>query len=309
MAAKRPPRFAETLETLIAERGYARKKKEVARQVSVTSSALSQYLSGGATPRFKTLVALTEFFDVSLDYLVFGATHEVQPRTADFGPAVRYVDRSLADLQAKIDRQTRLFGLLTEELSKELTKASEKLARRGASEGGVITDGETEILEAYSTDTWIVALDLTNDIIKEGAEEAAARFLPVVASNISKGRKYRFLLPKHVGDWDPIVKSYINNLRNLCNNDDLVIRNCAFRKTDTRIISGCGMYKLDVEALRAEQPIKYTRFEQWIVDARLGYAIAASRALQVDSLMDSNHLHHALQSFDQMWKQGKPVGR
>jgi hypothetical protein len=68
------------------------------------------------------------------------------------------------------------------------------------------------------------------------------------------------------------------------------------------------LYKLDLEALRLREPVLHERLRDWVLrDGYIGYAIAASKMLKADSLMDSFHLDHALKTFDSLWKEARRI--
>lgn len=57
---------------------------QLAKELNITPSALGNYEQGRRLPCIETLVALTEIFDTSLDYLVTGKEHgsSADPSTA-----------------------------------------------------------------------------------------------------------------------------------------------------------------------------------------------------------------------------------
>jgi transcriptional regulator with XRE-family HTH domain len=299
-------KFNEILSELVVDRGYDRARKIVADEIKVSVSSLSQYENGKSRPSFETLVALAEFFEVSIDYLVFGASRN-ESVSAEFAPAVRYMDRALAELQAKTDRQSRLFGVIADALYANLVKHSERLASQKISQGGIITDEELLVVERYSLRTSIISTDLSYDVSKDGSNDLAGPFLEVVAQNLQQGRSYRFLLPNDDDtDWRPVVKTYRAFIRKIVGRDD-ALKNCQFKETQANVIGGCGFYEIDVSSLEQSEPIKYARFQEWMKGNALGFVIAASRALQVNSLMDEMHLRRAVSSFDRLWKKSAPI--
>lgn len=298
-------KFAETLGLLLEATAFSRKRKEVASEVGVSISALSQYVTGKAVPGFQTLVKLARVLDVSLDFLVFGSSSS-EPHAQDYHPAVRYIDNAVAHLQATTDRQTRIFGRLASALSAELKLASERLAHLGVSQGGIVTDRELTIIEGFSLSTDIVSLNLDADVVGHDSDAAAGPFLPVVASNLSRGRKYRFLLVRQSMPWQKRVAEYRSLLSEACGGEH-VLGHCQFREADSPIVSGCGFYRLDGTSFEAAEPVLWTRFEEWISEGWLGFSIAASSALQADSLMDPAHLTNGLMSFKALWKDARPL--
>ena len=58
------------------KKGYSQLK--VAMDLSITREALSYYENGQRSPDVAMLVLLSEYYDVSIDYLITG--HEFQPK-------------------------------------------------------------------------------------------------------------------------------------------------------------------------------------------------------------------------------------
>jgi hypothetical protein len=81
----------------------------------------------------------------------------------------------------------------------------------GAPVSGVVYDNETLALESFSTETRLISMNLTYDILVDplSGDEAEGRFLTAVAENLEQGRSYKFILPKELNDdWGEIVRRY-----------------------------------------------------------------------------------------------------
>ncbi len=87
-ARDREVKFGQMLESLIERGGYSRNRKRILSKLGISGAALSQYIREQTWPSFSKLLAIADFFDVSLDYLVYG-----QPTSSliDYGPLYRYV--------------------------------------------------------------------------------------------------------------------------------------------------------------------------------------------------------------------------
>jgi transcriptional regulator with XRE-family HTH domain len=310
MPPTRQLKFRETLAELIEARGF-HEQQQLAERLQVTGSSVSQYLGGRSLPAIPRLIALADILGVSLDFLICGAEYgqsEDAARTAAGAatPSAQWFNHALLHFQEKSDAQTRILGRLTDVLSVQLKTVAEKIASSGVWEGGIVTEDETQVLESYSVESSIILMNLDYDIVKKDGQAEPSLFFDVVANNLDQGRKYRFLLPSHVDEWKPMVHDYRDLLQQRSPNRD-ILRHCQFRRTKARILGGCGLYELDVDALRKDEPVKYIRFQDSIVKGRLGYVIAASRSLQADSLMDGFHLSHALKSFELLWKDAQAI--
>jgi transcriptional regulator with XRE-family HTH domain len=68
----REVKLGQMLDKLIEDRGYSRNRRKILRALEISPAALSQYVRDQTRPSFSKLLALAGFFDVSLDYLVYG---------------------------------------------------------------------------------------------------------------------------------------------------------------------------------------------------------------------------------------------
>ncbi|WP_027084858.1 helix-turn-helix domain-containing protein [Cohnella panacarvi] len=56
---------------------------EVARYIGITRSAYSHYEINNRQPVYDTLIKLSAYFDVSLDYIIGGSTGKTKPETPE----------------------------------------------------------------------------------------------------------------------------------------------------------------------------------------------------------------------------------
>ena len=68
----RDVKLGEMLERLIEQGGYSRNRKRILTKLGISGAALSQYVRQQTWPSFSKLLAIADFFGVSLDYLVYG---------------------------------------------------------------------------------------------------------------------------------------------------------------------------------------------------------------------------------------------
>jgi transcriptional regulator with XRE-family HTH domain len=298
-------KLRETLAQQMESKGFRRNHREVARRVHISPSALSQYLHGRSEPSLTTLARLAEFFDTSLDYLVFGIE---RPReVVDLGPVTRYVDMALADLQARTSERANLVGRIARVLAAQIDAAATAMSAEGIAMGGMISWNDLLVLERFSVQTDIVTLNLQKDIVTTpDGEGAAGRFLPVTAGNLSRGYRYRYLLPAAPFDWVEMVVRYRRMLVRAGASEEAVSQRCLFRATEGAAYVGMALYKLAVNELRAAEPLLYEQVSNSINAAtQLGHVIPASDNLTADPLMDGLHLSMASKFFEQAWSQAK----
>jgi transcriptional regulator with XRE-family HTH domain len=308
--AARDVKLGETLGTLIEQGGFRRNRGRICEAVEVSPAALSQYLGSRTRPSFEVLVRLADFFGVSLDYLVYGDQVRSTP-APDYGPLVRYVDVSLSRVQDKAQQHAAIVSKVGRILSEQVDDAvREALASSTISSAGLLSADDTWILESYAEESLLITLNLDYDVIAlpGGEDEAAGKFLPVVAQNIADRRRYRFLLPHQLDvDWKDLVTRMRRLLMDHCS-ADLVNRYCQFRSTDASIFTGTVIYKIDIDAIRTRLPAFFQVVSEFIDDdGWLSYSISSSEQLNSAVLHDTKHRENARRQFELLWKKSSAL--
>lgn len=302
-------KLASTLADLIEQRGFRRNRRPILEAAHISSGALTQYITGKNNPSLPVLVDLADFFKVSLDYLVLGR-ERADTETVDYGPLARYVDMSLARVQEQAARQTGLVTRIARALSEQITSIASSLANDGTPFSGVLYDNETLIIESYSVETKLLSMNLAYDIVVDPVtgHDAPGRFLPVVATNLDKGRSYQFLLPHALNqDWVDVAQRFRALLSGLLRTDN-ALANCHIKVTDAPVFVGVGLCRLDAVLLADEEPILSEQLHDFVTDqAWYGYSIAPSEQLLADSIFDRGHCANAIAAFDILWKKAKSI--
>lgn len=301
----REVKFGQMLERLIERGGYSRNRKRISSRLGISPAALSQYIRQQTWPSFGKLLAIADFFDVSLDYLVYG-----QPTGSsliDYGPLYRYFDHALADVQARGSRHTAVAARIGRMLAERIDAVAEELAARPTTaREGLMQDDELLSLEAYCTRCDLVSLNLEFDIIQAESELVPGRFLPVVAANLGNGASYRFILPQDQ-EWGATVEACRQLLARQIGGDR-VRENCAFRITSAPILTGLLLYRLDTVKLETEEPALHAQIRDYLnEDVWLGCVIRPNDDSNSDMLMDSEHVSRARKAFDHMWSSSRAV--
>lgn len=315
--ASRQEVFADTLKRLLEDRGYEGRRKDVADGINVSTSSITQYVGGRIKPGFETLVEIANFFNVSLDYLVFG---DVQSRVGDrdIKPLASYLDVSVNRLQSAASRQAALTSRIGDALADRIGEVAARIVAGESSEAGesgqapsyfgLMDDNETLRLEQHAVSTRLLTMDLAYDILQPDSPEGAApgRFLEVVADNLDRSRSVRYLVPKE-RDWTTYAKELRKQLGQMCSPDN-VTRYLEIRTTVASVFVGIGIYELDVLGLQRADPMLWATVQDFVDEkGALAYVIPPSDALLADSLLDLENLHRAVASFDKLWHEAKPV--
>jgi transcriptional regulator with XRE-family HTH domain len=294
------------LESLIESRGYGRNRKRILRALDISPAALSQYVREQTRPSFAKLLAMAEFFDVSLDYLVYGA-----PATGsviDYGPLYRYVDHALADVQARGSRHSAITARIGRVLADRIDAvAAELAAAPTAAREGLLQDDEILRLETYCLRVDILTINLIFEVIHVESGIAEGRFLPVVAGNLERGAKYRFLVPGDIPSWGPTIED-CRRLLAAHVGGDRVQENCEFRATSEPVFNSVGLYQFETERLESEQPALYAQVSDYIgEDQWLGCVIRANDDSNSDMVMNHAHTRRARAAFDLLWSSGSAL--
>jgi transcriptional regulator with XRE-family HTH domain len=303
----REVKLGQMLDRLIEDRGYSRNRSRILRALNVSPAALSQYVRDQTRPSFGKLLALADFFEVSLDYLVYGVP-ETTGGTVDYEPTLKFVDHALSEVQVRTSRHSAMVARIGRVLADRIDEvAAELSAAPTAAREGLVQDDEMIRLEAYCHRADILSLDLGFDVIKVTGGIAAGRFLNVVARNLQGGSQYRFLIPGPDQVPDETVEAFRSLLGRQVGGDQ-VQQNCAFRRTAVPVMMGVVLYQLNVSGLLADEPALYAQFLTDMDEDRwFGCAIRPNNDSSSDMLMDSMHLRRARGIFETLWASGRSL--
>ena len=295
----REVKFGQMLVSLIERGGYSRNRKKISSALDISAAALSQYVREQSRPSFGKLLAIADFFDVSLDYLVYGTPTS---SLIDYGPLYRYVDHALAEVQARGSRHSAVVARIGRVLADRIDAVAAELASAPtATREGLLQDDEVLRLERYCRRADILSLNLEFDVIHLEDGIAAGRFLPVVAANLERGSAYRFLVPGP----DRALETTVEACRGLLAEQvggDRVRESCAFRRTASPLLVGVLLFKLDPVALKAEERALYWQISDYLSeDGWLGCIIRPNNDSNGDMLMDPLHVRRARNSFETLW--------
>lgn len=303
----REVKLGQMLERLIEERGFTRNRKKILTELEISAATLSQYVRDQTRPSFGKLVALAEFFDVPLDYLVYG-TRAKSEYEASNNPTLRFVDFALSDVQARTSRHSAIVARIGRVLADRIDDVAKELAGAPtAIREGLVQDDEMLRLEDYCLQADVVSLDLAFDVIPVKGGLAAGRFLSIVADNLLGETKYRFLVPSEESVTDVKVATFRSLLAEQIGGDQ-VHEYCSFRRADVPLLTGVVLYRLDIEAMQAKAPALYTQFSEDMDESHwFGCVIRSNPDSNSDMVLDSTHLRRAKRAFETLWASGQPL--
>lgn len=306
-------RFGQVPRQLLNER-FRNRRKDFARSIHVSESALSQYVRGKATPSLHVLVEIARALDVSLDYLVLGITKEA-PATG-YGDLVSHVEEAINRTQVKTATLRDFVGQVGSALAVEIETTAKRLLEENAAAvlGTGLTESEVRDLERISTTIRIATADLEIDVFTfsheadheepEGASDlrltGRTSFTAVIAHNVERGSDYSYVIPR--GDaW----RAQARRLRDAVG--DSVSRTQADRRmrffeSSRTLVPGYVMYTVDRALVTARTERLLDRITDF-VDADTGLVALAeppSRQSLHYSLIDPRHHQRLAKDHDDL---------
>lgn len=298
----RKVKLEEMLSILIERGGYTRNRRQILESVGVTAAALSQYTRGRTRPSFEKLVALADFFGVSLDYLVYG---EPMSGPVDHGSIARYVEQAFTDVQSRTNRHSDLVARIGRLLVDRIDDAAtDILNSRTSGIEGLAEQDEILRMERYCRHADIIATDLSPNLITlASGETVPGQFFQVVTANIARGSRYRFLLAGELSMRSDAVLHFRDLIADAVGGDRLN-ENCAFRRTVSPVMTGTGLYHLDAPTFALQEPWLFTQCSKFILNgAWLGYLNRPNDDSRTDMLMSPNYTERARAAFEVLWSE------
>jgi transcriptional regulator with XRE-family HTH domain len=298
---KRQVKLETMLNSLIERGGYSRNRQAILDSIHVTAAALSQYARGRTRPSFDKLVALADFFGVSLDYLVYG---EPTNTSVDPAPIARYVRQALMDVSARTNQHSDLVARIGRLLMDRVNDvAKEVVSSRSAGMEGLIENTEILRVERHCLQANIVSTDLSPNIniLDEGDEAVPGQYFPVVVDNLVRGCTYRFLLAGELAVQSPVVSRLREMITDAVGGDTLH-EHCFFRTTTLPLASTTVLYNLDTSTFAPAEPALFTQFGKYLLDGTwLGYLNRPNDDSTADMLMAPSYVERAREAFDALW--------
>ncbi len=297
---KREVKLEEMLISLIDRNGYTRNRQPILDSIRVTAAALSQYTRGRTRPSFDKLVALADFFNVSLDYLVYG---ERSSDPVDPSSITRYFEQALLHVRASTDRHSDVVGRIGRLLLDRIDEVAREIANsRSAGIEGLIELEEVLGVERYCRQANITTTDLEPNIITiEGGEAVPGQFFPVVTANLARGCTYRFLLADELDAHSSTVGLLRKMIADIVGGD-IMHEHCFFRTAASPVAGAAVLYQLDAPAFAAEALGLFTQFSKYLHNGTwLGYLNRPNDDSTADMLMAPSYVERACKAFDEMW--------
>jgi len=308
--AEREIRFDEILRSLLDREKTTVTQKKLAKALGVSGTTVSHYVTGRIRPSFTALVGIAAFFNVTLDYLVFGERLPPQP-TAGAENLRADVVRALAESNTYQERRRDLIVRVNRRLSEEVERVARELLDdpRNTSPPEFFTDADALPIESCANRTRVAVSRPPADLAF-GPEGEAIRgtFFDVFAGNILAGRTYQYLFHGPRARFEPHVRSYRDLLAEADLPPDLVNESVEFRVVDTELPVGVVIHDLDLSLFERREPILWERFrDDGIVNGVFAYVSVRHEEARGGIVLYDEYFESALRMFNRDWALGKPL--
>ncbi|HLK41839.1 MAG TPA: helix-turn-helix transcriptional regulator [Thermoleophilia bacterium] len=307
---EREIKFKETLRELLEQNRATVTHKKLGSSIGASSTTISHYVNGRIKPSFDALVGLAAFFNVTLDYLVFGerpSTQEVE----DTQSVRAEVARALAESNGYQGRQRDLILRVTRRLVSEVERVAEDLMVDPENFGpaGFLTDSEAMAIETCSHATKVMIRTAPADVTIDAAGNISlGTYFPTLVDNLRAGRAYQFIFYGKRAKFTPIVQAY----RDLLGRADIVPGgvhgNLEFRVLDAELPIAAVIHEIDTAQFERREPVLWERFrDNGIFGGTLVYmAMRHQEALGGVVLYDT-YFDSALRMFRRDWEAARPL--
>jgi len=284
--------ISDNLRALIVGRDVSR--TDLCEQVGLSESALSNYLNGRIPQSWEPIVALANFFDVSLDYLVTGREHSR-------GSAHRDIEHLLqhhaTEMEQRVEGQNDLFLRVVESFMKNTRATVNSAIKHNRSfNTSILNEEQIWTLERCADEVTIATPYMKNEVIYDPDldELKPGRYFNYITRCIELNPDIRYhfvvngepLLPK------TIEQRFLALLHE--NGVQLDEGNVRITVTNSPVYTQIVVYRLNESRVKAINETLYQRIQPFTGDNQeLGIVLAPSDQAQLNILMDNKNLQVA----------------
>lgn len=307
---EREIKFQETLRELLERSKATVTQKKLASALDVSGTTISHYITGRIKPSFETLVGIAAFFNVTLDYLVFGES--ARRPVAEGTHTIRAeVQRALMESNSYNSRQSDLMVRVNRRLFDEIERVATRLLEDHENLGpsGFFTDAESMAIETCAVHTKIMIRAAPADLeVGKNGELSKGDYFDTLVDSILAGHSYQFLFYGKRAEYTPYVQAYHDLLAQADVPRDVVHERLAFRVVDAELPSGFGIHELDIAKLERLEPILWERFrDNGIVKNTFAYASIRHQDALGGIVLYGTYFDSALRMFIRDWELGSPM--
>jgi transcriptional regulator with XRE-family HTH domain len=309
-AVEREIKFDEILRSLLDREKTTVTQKKLAKALGVSGTTVSHYVTGRIRPSFQALVGIAAFFNVTLDYLVFGERTQL-PSTAGADTLRGDVMRALAESNAYQGRQRDLIVRVHRRLSEQVERVARELLEdpQNVSPPGFFTDADALAIESCANRTRVVVRRPPADLAV-GPEGAVSRgtFFDVMVGNILSGRTYQYLFHGTRATFEPYVRSYRDLLTQADIPPDVVSERLEFRVVDAELPAGIVIHDLDLGLFERREPVLWERYrDDGIIDGAFAYVLMRHEEAFAGIVLYDTYFESALRMFTRGWASARAL--
>jgi transcriptional regulator with XRE-family HTH domain len=301
---KREIKFDEILRSLLDREKTTVTQKKLAKALGVSGTTVSHYATGRIRPSFQALVGIAAFFNVTLDYLVFGERVQL-PSAAGADNLRADVMRALAESNAYQGRQRDLIVRVNRRLTEQVEAVARQLLddRQNASRPEFFTDADALPIESCANRIRVMVSRAPADLdIGPDGEVGRGTFFDVLVSNILAGRTYQYLFHGTRAKFEPYVRNYRDLLTQADVPPDLVSERVDFRVVDTELPVGIIIYDLDLSLFERREPVLWERFrDDEIVNGVFAYVSIRHGQERGGIVLYEEYFESAVRMFNRDW--------
>ena len=285
--------------------GQAASRKNLARALGVSDATISHYLSGRARPSFAALTAMAQFFNISLDFLVFG--ERPAPSGEDDPVGIRtQIRRALIESSDSAGRHADMVARITARLHSEIEQVAEDLVNSSSVSHpvGFVTDSE-----AIAMETCIRGMKIMTRIFQSDLNDGEpGPFFEVVVENLRRDCPYQYLLygdRRALAEDVAAFRSLVEQAGVPNEQSRLMLQ---FKVLAEELISPICILELDRIAAERREPILWERHVHNVsADGSWAYISVERADAQGGIVMESHYLSSALRQFRRDWERASKL--
>jgi transcriptional regulator with XRE-family HTH domain len=297
---ERPVKFSAILAELLAAPGQATSRKKLSEFLQVNEATVSHYVRGRAKPSFDTLIGIARFFNVSLDFLVFG---EQPTATAidDPGSVRAEVRRAVLESADMAGKHLDLMTRISRRLQTEIEHAAKELMSDPGNFGpvGFITAAEAMTIEKYARRLRIITRVFQSDI----SGNKRGSFFEAVADNLRAGVRYDYLLCGSSEYWQPQVAVFRRQAESAGISFEVLHNYLHFQVVDYEMPAAVAILDFDLQLLQRMEPIFWERQRHVISDqGSWSYMSVEREDAQGGVVIEPSYRESAIRLFERGWR-------
>jgi transcriptional regulator with XRE-family HTH domain len=303
-STEREVKFQEVLRQLLDRSKATVTHKKLASAIGVSPTTVSHYVTGRINPSFDALIGIAVFFNITLDYLVFG--ERAQRAAAEDTQSLRNdVLRALAEANNYNGRQRDLIVRVNRRLYREVERVAHSLLddRENFGPAGFFTDDEAMAIESCALRTKIMIRTAPADItIDDQGVPGPGDYFRTLVDNINTGRTYQYIFYGRRSMYLPIVQIYRDLLGRAAVAPGIVHENLEFRVVDSELPAAVVIHELDNALLERREPVLWERFkDNGIVGDTLAYTAVRHQDALGGVVLYGTYLESAVKMFKRDW--------